>query len=422
MSKRDISGESSSVGDAGSRRLGRRKLLLAGTSLGLSTALPGCESGNISPEPQRRTPAPTAKSATGMQNAAATAGKAEASSATAASGAILQLVKLGAPPWPTFDPFLFCVHHRDLYPEGNTQLGPVASLVGRDIGQDFGGKDGWSMYHGDVVPGFPRHPHRGFETVTITRRGYIDHSDSLGATARYGEGDVQWLTAGAGIAHAEMFPLLAQGEQNPTELFQIWLNLPRRSKFAQPHFAMFWNSQVPRVEQRDGAGRLTELRVIAGALGSAKPPAPPPASWAAQADAHVSIWSLRMQPGAEWQLPASSPQTDRTLYFFAGSELFVDGREVPRGTAVRLRPGSAVPLRNGSQETELLLLAGRPIGEPVVARGPFVMNDLSEIATARMDYQRTQFGGWPWAKTDPVHPRDSGRFAIHANGRKERGV
>jgi redox-sensitive bicupin YhaK (pirin superfamily) len=188
---------------------------------------------------------------------------------------------------------------------------------------------------------------------------------------------------------------------------------------------MFWNSQVPRVEQRDSAGRLTELRIIAGALGSARPPSPPPASWASQADADVSIWSLRMAPGAEWQLPAASSKTDRTLYFFAGSQLFVDDREIAPNTAVRLRPGSPVQLRNGksgSPQTELLLLAGRPIGEPVVARGPFVMNDLSEIAAARMDYQRTQFGGWPWAKSDPVHPRDSGRFAVHANGRKERGV
>jgi redox-sensitive bicupin YhaK (pirin superfamily) len=335
---------------------------------------------------------------------------------------VLGLVRLGAPPWPTFDPFLFCVHHRDLYPAGNAALGPVAPLSGRNIGQDFAGKDGWNMYHGDVVPGFPRHPHRGFETVTITRRGYVDHSDSKGATARYGEGDVQWLTAGSGIAHAEMFPLLEEGGDNPTELFQIWLNLPARSKFARPYFSMFWNGQIPRQQARDAAGRVTELRLIAGALGEGRPPAPPPDSWAAVASAEVAIWSLRMAPGAEWTLPAASATTERTLYFFAGSGLRVGGREIPTQTAVRLRAGAPVALTSGPTETELLLLAGRPIGEPVVARGPFVMNDLAEIATARTDYQRTQFGGWPWPKSDPVHPRDSGRFAIHADGHKERGV
>ena len=89
-------------------------------------------------------------------------------------------------PWETLDPFLFCVHHDDKYPIGNDQMGPAALLTGRDLGQDFGGRDGWNMYHGTSIPGFPQHPHRGFETVTLVRKGLIDHSDSLGATARFG--------------------------------------------------------------------------------------------------------------------------------------------------------------------------------------------------------------------------------------------
>ena len=137
------------------------------------------------------------------------------------SDAILGTAPLGFP-WATLDPFLFCVHHLDFYPEGNDQMGPPpASLTGRNIGMDFQIKDGWRMYHGDVVPGFPRHPHRGFETVTVVRTGLLDHSDSIGGTARYGGGDVQWLTAGDGIQHAEMFPLVSQAEPNPLELFQI---------------------------------------------------------------------------------------------------------------------------------------------------------------------------------------------------------
>jgi redox-sensitive bicupin YhaK (pirin superfamily) len=96
-------------------------------------------------------------------------------------------------------------------------MGPAASLAGRQLGQDFEGKDGWRMYHGEDVPGFPGHPHRGFETITIVRSGYIDHSDSLGAAARYGRGDVQWLTAGRGILHAEMFPLIERQRGNPLE-------------------------------------------------------------------------------------------------------------------------------------------------------------------------------------------------------------
>ena len=111
------------------------------------------------------------------------------------TGALLQTFPLGTQ-WPTIDPFLFVAHHLDDYPEGTHELAPNASLDGRTIGQDFAGVDGWNMYHGSTVPGFPQHPHRGFETITYVRTGFCDHSDSLGATARFGVGDSQWLTAG----------------------------------------------------------------------------------------------------------------------------------------------------------------------------------------------------------------------------------
>ena len=133
----------------------------------------------------------------------------------AAPSPVLQRFPIGFQ-WPTVDPFLFCVHHLDHYPAGNAVHGPAASLAGRHLGQDFEGKDGWRMYHGDQVPGFPQHPHRGFETVTFVRRGLVDPSDSLGAGARYGGGDVQWLTAGKGIVHSEMFPLLDPNGPNST--------------------------------------------------------------------------------------------------------------------------------------------------------------------------------------------------------------
>lgn len=323
-------------------------------------------------------------------------------------------------PWQTPDPFLFCVHHDDAYPAGNAQLGPAASLAGRQLGRDFAGKDGWRMYHGEVVPGFPQHPHRGFETVTVVRRGLVDHADSLGAAARYGQGDAQWLTAGRGIVHSEMFPLVDPSGPNPLELFQIWLNLPRADKFVEPHFSMFWARAIPRHRVVDQQGRATEITIVAGSLDGARAPAPPPKSWASRPENEVAIWTIQLSPGARWVLPAASPGVNRTLYFFRGRGLHIGERAIPAAHAVELRPEVAAELRNGPDAAELLLLQGRPIGEPVVQHGPFVMNSAAEIQQAFADYRRTQFGGWRWPSDGPVHADAVGRFAQHADGRLER--
>jgi len=333
---------------------------------------------------------------------------------------VLETRPLGFP-WETADPFLFCVHHDDAYPAGNERMGPVVSLAGRPLGQDFEIKDGFRMYHGTVVPGFPQHPHRGFETVTIARRGYIDHSDSLGAAARFGAGDVQWLTAGGGIVHSEMFPLLERQKPNPLELFQIWLNLPSADKLVQPHFAMLWNHDIPQVVFADHAGRKTEVTVIAGSLDGRRAPPPPPRSWAARADTDVAIWCIRMQPNARWKVPpAVGADTNRTLYFFVGPSLRVADHTVTVKTGLAVRSYIPIELEAGDGECELLMLQGRPIEETIAQYGPFVMNSRTEVQQAITDYQRTRFGGWPWPSDDPVHDRTEGRFARHADGKLER--
>jgi quercetin 2,3-dioxygenase len=334
------------------------------------------------------------------------------------SDAIIQTVPLGMP-WTTFDPFLFCVHHNDAYPRGNEFLGPEASLEARDLGMDFSGSEGWSMYHGSTVPGFPQHPHRGFETVTFMRQGFIDHSDSLGATARFGRGDAQWLTAGEGIVHCEMFPLLDQERPNPCELFQIWLNLPASHKMVDPYFTMMWREEIPRMCDIDAEGRRAELTVIAGAVDGVIPQNAPPDSWAAQPEADVAIWQLALDPGATWTLPpASATDTVRTMYVFNGSASI--GERVLRAPlGASLRTGEPVAVTGGADGSEILVLQGRPIGEPVVQYGPFVMNDEAGIQAAFSDYRRTGFGGWPWPTDDPVHPRETARFARHPNGRFE---
>jgi redox-sensitive bicupin YhaK (pirin superfamily) len=323
-------------------------------------------------------------------------------------------------PWATIDPFLFCVHHLDAYPAANEQMGPAASLAGRNIGMDFEGKDGWRMYHGDVVPGFPQHPHRGFETVTLARRGYIDHSDSLGATARFGQGDVQWMTAGRGIVHSEMFPLLDREGPNTVELFQIWLNLPAADKLVDPHFTMLWDKDIARHHIRDDNGKSTTVTVVAGIIGDAKVPRPPPKSWASRPESDVAIWTITLDPGAKATLPPAKAGSERVLYFFRGSSLTVGTRVFDSHAAIRVTADVELPLANGPDETELLLLQGRPIGENVAQHGPFVMNTPQEIQQAFSDYRKTQFGGWKWPSNGPVHPRTEGRFAKHADGRIER--
>jgi redox-sensitive bicupin YhaK (pirin superfamily) len=342
------------------------------------------------------------------------------------SRAVLETLPLGFP-WVTLDPFLFCVHHDDAYPAGNEHMGPDAKLLsGRNLGQDFELRDGFRMYHGRVVPGFPQHPHRGFETVTIARRGYIDHSDSLGAAARFGKGDVQWLTAGAGVVHSEMFPLVERERPNPVELFQIWLNLPAADKMVPPHFTMLWSRDIPVLVHRDEAGRTTEVSVVAGELAGKRAPAPPPHSWAARPESDLAIYSLRIAPGATFRLPrAKGDETARTLYFFRGKALEVSGQAIEAHAAIGTDATQDLELRAGGAprdpEVELLVLQGRPIGEPVAHYGPFVMNTREELERAVLDYRDTRFGGWPWPEDDPVHPRDAGRFARHADGRVERG-
>ncbi|HEY1101298.1 MAG TPA: pirin-like C-terminal cupin domain-containing protein [Myxococcota bacterium] len=339
--------------------------------------------------------------------------------ATTERDAVVAVVPLGRQ-WPTIDPFLFCVHHNDRYPLANDDMSPKASLAGRKLGMDFDGKDGWSMYHGRSVPGFPQHPHRGFETVTVVRKGLIDHSDSVGATARYGGGDVQWLTAGKGVLHAEMFPLVNTDADNHTELFQIWLNLPKADKFSEPRFTMFWNEDIARRTLTDDNGNKTELVVVAGTFGDAKGLPPPQDSYGSKERSDLAIWTLKMAPGAKVTLPASKPGTHRVAYVFEGNGVEVGGRSVVNESAVQLEGDIAVDVVNGDRETEILVLQGKPIGEPVAQHGPFVMNSQAEIQQAFADYRRTEFGGWRWGKDDPVHARTETRFAKHTDGRIER--
>lgn len=321
--------------------------------------------------------------------------------------------------WETADPFLFCVHHEDFFPKGNEKMGPAVPINDRPLGDDFIVKDGFRMYHGKVVPGFPGHPHRGFETITVVRKGFVDHADSLGAAGRYGDGDVQWMTAGGGVQHSEMFPLLSTEEENTMELFQIWLNLPKKSKLVDPHFKMLWGDSIPKYNHCDDNQLNTLVEVIAGELNGHRAPAPPPDSWAADPENRVAVWNIKMDAGARWTMPKTAEGINRTIYYYEGENLRVAGETIPKYHRATLRPDKDIEFVNGDNEAGILVLQGKPIDEPVIQYGPFVMNTKQEIQDAFEEFHRTKFGGWPWPRPDQVHARDKGRFAIHADGRVE---
>ena len=323
--------------------------------------------------------------------------------------------------WETADPFLFCVHHEDAFPRGNDQMGPsVENFKGRQLGDDFIIKDGFRMYHGKVVPGFPGHPHRGFETITVVRKGIVDHADSLGAAGRYGNGDVQWMTAGKGVQHSEMFPLINKDKENPMELFQIWLNLPARNKMVEPHFKMLWSNDIPKHIHKDKQQKTTTVEVIAGHLANLKAPVPPPNSWAADTKNEVAVLNIKMQAGASFVLPKTAVGINRTLYFYQGDVIQLASKQIKKYHAIQVKPDVDIVIENGNLECGILVLQGKPINEQVMQYGPFVMNTKEEIHQAFDDYQKTQFGGWPWQKFDQVHDRSLGRFAKHANGKMEK--
>lgn len=313
-------------------------------------------------------------------------------------------------PWKTQDPFIFCAYHLDKYPGGNQDLGPKDSLKGRNIGQDFAGKDGWNMYHGSKVPGFPAHPHSGFETVTVVTQGLVDHSDSLGAAGRFGNGDVQWLTSGKGVQHAEMFPLLKE-DANPAELFQIWINLPKKSKKVDPHYKMLWAEDIPIITTKDDEGKETILHLVAGTYENKKALSPTPNSWAADANNHVQIWRFKMDANSSFTIPAGDKGLNRTLYFYEGASFEIADTEIEKNQLLELDSSKEAQIKNGAKEGFFFFLQGKPIAEPMVQYGPFVANTNQDLQETIAEYQRTQFGGWPWDANDPVHEKEMGRFS-----------
>jgi hypothetical protein len=205
-----------------------------------------------------------------------------------------------------------------------------------------------------------------------------------------------------------MFPLLKTGEDNPLELFQIWLNLPRRSKMAEPHFTMFWNEQVPRRVLRTRRAARPRSRWSPGASATWRRSPPPPDSWAAEPESDVAIWTCAWSR-ARLQLPPRAGAARAHALLLQGRRRMVGGQACRAGgdlAASRRRRG-----RQPATRSRIPAAAGPPIAEPVAQYGPFVMNTQQEIMQAMQDYRRTQFGGWSFGDSAPVHGGEPARFA-----------
>lgn len=228
--------------------------------------------------------------------------------------------------------------------------------------------------------GVGEHPHRGFETVTIVYDGEVEHSDSTGAGGTIGPGDVQWMTAASGILHKEYHSPTFARKGGRFEMVQLWVNLPAKDKMSKPGYQTLLAQDIPTVSLPDGAG---SLRVIAGQYGDAKGPA--------RTFTPINVWDLRLVDGKPLELDLPEGQTLSVLVLAGNVE--VNGTESLRAaqTALFSRSGGGITLQ-AAGDAKLLVLAGEPINEPVVAQGPFVMNTEAEIRQAMMDYRTGRFG------------------------------
>lgn len=233
---------------------------------------------------------------------------------------------------------------------------------------------------GEAV-GAPDHPHRGFETVTYILEGEMEHADSAGHRGKLAAGDVQWMTAGAGIVHAEMPSARMMKEGGRVHGFQIWVNLPAKLKMTRPRYQELASAKIPSAKTTDG---LASVKVIAGeALGVS-------ASIATHTPIVYQDWTIA--PGADVTIPLSSDHAAYVYVFGGDVKLGDDGATAEDGQLAILGPGDAVRLRGGTKSARLLLLAGVPLKEPVARYGPFVMNTENEIRQAMVDFRSGKMG------------------------------
>lgn len=235
---------------------------------------------------------------------------------------------------------------------------------------EFGSSDA-----SDYIAGFPNHPHRGFETVTYMLDGKMLHEDHMGNKGHMAPGAVQWMTAGRGIIHSEM----PQQEEGRMRGFQLWINLPARDKMCDPAYQEFAAEEIP-VVKLDGEGWV---KVIAGKLGLAGQTVQGPVRGIATDPVYMDI---SLDPGQALELPL--PASHNALIYVYEGKVLLDGRKISARQAAILDDGEQLTVQAPADEQgRMLLIAARPIGEPVVQYGPFVMNTAEEIRQAILDFQ-----------------------------------
>lgn len=235
--------------------------------------------------------------------------------------------------------------------------------------------------------GVGQHPHKGFETVTIVYDGEVEHRDSTGAGGTIGPGDVQWMTAAAGILHEEYHSPAFAAKGGNFEMVQLWVNLPAKDKSAKPGYQNLLDADIPVVDLASGAGKL---RVIAGSFGEAKGPA--------RTFTPINIWDVRLVRGKTANLEVPEGHTLSVLVLSGTVE--INGQEIAceAQTVLLGRDGGGISIESNG-DAKLLVLTGVPIDEPVVAHGPFVMNTVGEIKQAMLDFQSGKFGAIREAET-----------------------
>lgn len=230
---------------------------------------------------------------------------------------------------------------------------------------------------GDYIAGFPPHPHRGFETITYMLEGRMRHEDHLGNVGLLGNGGVQWMTAARGIIHSEM----PEQEEGLMRGFQLWLNLPGKDKLGEPGYRDIPASEIPRVQTATGV----EVVVIAGQFDDGQVQQ---AGVVQRPHTEPQLFDLHLGAGSE--IAPRLPEGHRAMLYVYDGSIELDGREVPAGRMVRLSDEGQLQLAS-AQGSNVLLLAGKPLREPIVQYGPFVMNSREEIEQALRDFRDGTF-------------------------------